>query len=156
LSFFLFVTDKAFCRMRWREILKACKYCGGIHKADFICPRKPKSQYVRDEKIVSFRNSKEWKEKREKIKQRDCGCCVACWHNMAGTLKRINTRSLSVHHIVPLVIAWALRLCDNNLITLCEHHHEAAEKGEIPQQLLFDLVKKGVKISPPEMPFREL
>lgn len=131
-------------------MLKACKYCGRIHSFDFRCAAKPKSNYVRNKEIESFRNSREWKTKRTDIRWRDHGCCVACWNNLPGTLRRINSEGLSVHHIKPLVKAWALRLCDDNLITLCEYHHEAAEKGTISEQILFDLVKKGVKISPPE------
>lgn len=133
-------------------MLKACKYCGRIHSFEYQCPLKPKSLYVRNKDIERFRNSGEWKSKRLQIKERDKDCCVACWHNLQGTIRRINTDGLSVHHIKSLVKAWALRLVDNNLITLCDYHHEQAEKGSISEQVLFDLVVKGVHISPPEYP----
>lgn len=129
-------------------MLKACKYCGKIHSYDYDCLAKPKSTYIRNKDIVAFRNSKEWKNKRVEIRRRDRGCCVACWNNLTGTIRRINTEDLSVHHIKSLVKAWALRLCDDNLITLCSHHHEEAEKGIISEQILLNLIKKGVKISP--------
>lgn len=130
-------------------MLKACKYCGGIHPTNYRCGAKPKSSYVRNKDIQAFRNSKEWKSKRAEIRERDGNMCLACWNNLSGTLCRINQNNLSVHHIKPLAKAWMLRLCDDNLITLCEHHHEAAEKGDISKKILLEIVKKGLKISPP-------
>ncbi len=130
-------------------MLKACSYCGGIHPHRYECPAKPKSTYVRNKDIQAFRNSKEWRDKRNEIRERDGNLCLACWHNLAGTARRINQDRLSVHHIKSLAKAWALRLCNDNLITLCEHHHEEAEKGEISEIFLCNLVKKGLKISPP-------
>ena len=38
---------------------------------------------------------------------------------------------LSVHHIVPLKVDYDRRLDNDNLITLCRYHHEAAERGYI-------------------------
>lgn len=131
------------------SMLKACKYCGQIHPREYVCPKKPKSLYIGDKKIRAFRNSKAWDIKRKEIRDRDNNLCVACWHNLKGTLNRITTSGLSVHHIVPLYKAWALRLDDDNLITLCSTHHELAEKGEISKETLRECVKKGVNISPP-------
>jgi len=130
-------------------ILKACKYCGGIHSFDYECSSKPKSSYIRNKDIQTFRNSKEWRTKREEIKNRDRYICVACWFNAHGTIRRINSQKLSVHHIKPLSKAWQLRLNSDNLITLCEYHHEAAEKGAISERMLFEFLKKGIHLSPP-------
>ena len=132
-------------------MLKACKYCGRIHPLGYVCSKKPKSSYVRNADVIKFRNSKAWKDKREEIKERDCFMCVACFHNLQGTIIRINQARLSVHHIKSLIKAWVLRLCDDNLITLCDHHHELAEKGEISPEILHELVRKGCKNTPPEI-----
>lgn len=131
------------------KILKACKYCGGIHPIGFNCPRKPDSSYTRNPKIRAFRNSALWKRKSKEIKERDHYLCQACLNNLPGTIHRINSVGLSVHHIKSLVKAWALRLCSSNLITLCTHHHELAEKGEIPEYVL-QSIAKNQEISPPE------
>lgn len=138
---------------RWETILKACSYCGRIHPHGYKCAAKPQSNYVRNEDIQTFRNSKEWKDKRIEIRERDGNLCLACWHNLAGTTRRINQDRLSVHHIKSLIKVWKLRLSNNNLITLCEHHHEEAEKGEISEQILLNLIEIGLKIAPPYIPF---
>lgn len=129
-------------------MLRACKYCGGIHPNGYTCPRKPKSIWIGDSKIRAFRNSKDWDNKRREIRQRDHNMCVACWHNLKGTLRRISTDNLSVHHIKPLNKAWELRLNNDNLITLCTTHHESAEKGNISEKILIECVRLGVNISP--------
>ena len=134
---------------RGARMLKACQYCGHIHAKGFICPLKPKSVWVGDKKVRAFLNSKAWDNKRHEIRARDNNLCVACWHNLKGTLNRITSSGLSVHHIVPLTKAWDLRLADDNLITLCGVHHELAEKGEISKEILRKCVKEGIEISPP-------
>lgn len=137
---------------RWETILKACSYCGRIHPHGYKCTAKPQSNYVRNEDIQTFRNSKEWRDKRIEIRERDGNMCLACWHNLSGTIRRINQDRLSVHHIKSLIKAWKLRLFNNNLITLCEHHHEEAEKGEISEQILLNLIEIGLKITPHTYP----
>lgn len=124
-------------------MLKACKYCGRIHAHGEMCKQKPLSSYVRDKEIQRFRNSKEWRDKRDEIKERDHHLCLACLHNLPKTLRRINNNKLSVHHITPLKKAWVLRLEDNNLITLCDVHHEQAEKGDISDKVLRNLIGKS-------------
>ena len=130
-------------------ILKACSYCGRIHPRGYHCASRPQSGYVRNKDIAAFRSSKAWRSKRNEIRERDGNLCLACWHNAEGTVRRINQEGLSVHHIRSLVKAWHLRLQNENLITLCEHHHEAAEKGELSECFLLNSVKKGLNISPP-------
>ena len=131
------------------NILKSCSYCGRIHSHGYKCAAKPQSTYVRNKDIQAFRSSKAWRDKRTEIRDRDGNICLACWHNLSGTIRRINQDNLSVHHIKSLAKAWVLRLCNDNLITLCEHHHEEAEKGAISEQFLLDLVQIGLKIAPP-------
>ena len=124
-------------------MLKACKYCGRIHSHGEVCKHKPQSSYIRDKQIQCFRNSKLWRDKRDKIKERDHNLCQACFHNLPNTLRRINGSRLSVHHIVPLKKSWQLRLEDDNLITLCDVHHEQAEKGAISAKELRNLVGRS-------------
>ena len=124
-------------------MLKACKYCGRIHAHSEVCQHKPQSGYIRDKEIQRFRNSKAWRDKRDQIKERDRHLCQACLHNLPNTLRRINSNKLSVHHITPLIKAWSLRLEDGNLITLCDVHHEQAEKGAISAKELRNLVGRS-------------
>ena len=117
-------------------MLKACKYCGKIHTKDYQCEKKPTYNRIRNRDIDRFRNTQQWIDKRTHIKERDKYLCAACLNNLYGTVRRINTNELSVHHIIPMAKAWELRLEDDNLITLCRFHHELAEKGVIkPLQL---------------------
>lgn len=115
---------------------KACKYCGKIHDTKYICEKKPDRKPKQLGTIDAFRSSYEWKLKREYIKKRDRYLCQACLNNLEGTVRRICTANLSVHHIEPLKNHFELRLDETNLITLCEYHHESAECGKIPAELL--------------------
>ena len=132
-------------------MLKACKYCGGIHRFNERCKLQPdrNKNYKRQKDIQTFRNSKEWRLKREDILLRDKGLCLACWYNFRGTLHRINSIDISIHHIEPLVKAWWRRLDDDNLASLCPYHHEQAEKGGISADEIERIVRLGIKISPP-------
>ena len=61
---------------------------------------------------------------------------------------RLTYCGLSVHHIEPLEEAWDLRLDENNLITLCSHHHEQAEAGKLPRAMLHELTLAPLLLSP--------
>lgn len=119
-------------------MLKACSYCGKIHSKKEICNKKP--VHTRESREDRFRNTTAWKKKREDIKKRDKYLCQACLNNMRGTVKRLNTEKLSVHHIRPLKSNFDLRLEDSNLITLCDFHHELAEKNAISASELRDII----------------
>lgn len=119
---------------------KACKYCGKIHERNYLCEKKPQRNEKKIKNIDVFRGSYDWKLKREYIKRRDKHLCQACLNNLQGTIKRINTENLSVHHIKPLFYHYDLRLDDDNLITLCDMHHELAECGKISAELLQKLI----------------
>lgn len=109
-------------------MLKACSKCGKIHKPGGC--HIPSVQYhakqVRDSEADRFRNRKIWRRKADEILERDGHCCRVCLS--AGV---INSTDLSVHHIVPLKVDYDRRLDNDNLITLCRYHHEAAERGRI-------------------------
>ena len=107
--------------------LKSCKYCGRIHKKDFICPMKPKSNKYKTSEADKFRWTKAWQRKREEVKRRDKFLCQICIRKLYNTIKKYNYNDLEVHHIVPIKEDYELRLEDSNLITLCEYHHELAD-----------------------------
>ena len=120
---------------------KACIYCGKVHEKNYICEKKPKRVNFKGDSLADkFRSSADWKNKREEVKKRDRYMCVACYNNLAGTVKRLNTENLSVHHIVPIQADYSKRLDSDNLITLCPVHHELAESGQISAEVLRKLV----------------
>lgn len=47
--------------------LKSCKYCGRIHKKDFICPMKPRSNKYKTSEADKFRWTKAWQRKRQEV-----------------------------------------------------------------------------------------
>lgn len=123
---------------------KACPYCGKVHDKNYTCPNKPLGKYRHRDELSRediFRGSYEWKLKRKHIIDRD-HICLACYNRLPGTIKRINSEELSVHHIRPLKNNFELRLDDENLITLCRNHHEMAEKNEISAEKLLSLIPK--------------
>lgn len=111
----------------------------------YICEKKPKKfqNKQKSNNIENFRSSYEWKCKRKYIKKRDKYLCQACFNNLFGTIRKINTENLSVHHIRPLRTNFELRLDDSNLITLCDIHHELAENGRITAETLLSILPPG-------------
>lgn len=108
-------------------MLKACPYCGRIHDTRFDCGQRP-AGCKSGGRVDAFRGSHAWKVERDAIRSRDLNLCRVCL--AAG---RLQCSGLSVHHIEPLEEAWALRLEDDNLLTVCGRCHEQAEAGQIPQ-----------------------
>lgn len=121
-------------------MLKSCKYCGRIHDSKYICPSKPIRKRYKKTEEDSFRNTQAWQRKRNYIKDRDKGLCQVCIRKLYNTLKQYNYIDIEVHHITPLREDYELRLEDDNLISLCKYHHELAEKGEIPRELLRSMI----------------
>ena len=131
-------------------MLKACKHCGRIHRKGEVCPKAPKKKYnfgdrkysekKKDDKYY-FRNSQAWKDKRDYIRKRDMNLCQACLHELPFTKQKYNCERLGVHHIESLEDAWHKRLDDNNLITLCEDHHNIAEGSPAFNELVKRLLK---------------
>lgn len=117
------------------NILKSCNKCGYIHDSKYIC----KPIYLASKKKTkaqAFRSSYAWLQKQKRIRERDLNLCRICLLNKYDTKNIINYNELSVHHIIPIVEDYSKRLCDDNLITLCRHHHELAEAGTIPKKIL--------------------
>jgi len=115
---------------------KSCKYCGRIHDSKYDCGMKPKRKKPANE-INKFRWSRKWREKREQIVERDNYLCQVCKANGRYTYER-----LEVHHITPLEEDFDRRLDEDNLIALCEEHHEKAESGEIKKEYLYSILRE--------------
>lgn len=118
---------------------RSCPYCGRIHDYSYVCPHKTEAPIVRyDAKNSKFRSSKLWQSKRAEILLRDKGLCVACRCGIDCEPDLIPADS--VHHIVPLTEDFELRLENDNLISLCDYHHQRAERGDIPKAQLLRLI----------------
>ena len=116
-----------------------CTVCHNIHEGKCKRPR-----YVarpRNSQADCFRNTQSWRKAARRIRERDRFCCRVCLK--AGV---IESRDLSVHHIIPLAVDLDRRLDDDNLITLCRYHHERAEQGQISKQELRDIATSAVKL----------
>ena len=120
---------------RGRNVKRYCQVCRKIHEGRCERPRQYGKYGKRNSAADKFRNSQSWRRKTAVILERDFHCCRLC--ASAGV---ICTHDLSVHHIVPLSVDYDKRLDDDNLITLCDEHHKAAERGEISKKELLEIV----------------
>lgn len=116
---------------------KACRYCGKVHSQGHKCSQMP-VKTKRTTEFDSFRSSYAWQKKRDAIKKRDNFCCRICFLNIFN--QKINDFDTDVHHIVPLSEDYSKRLDEDNLITLCRAHHEAAENGIISRAELIQAI----------------
>lgn len=135
-------------------MLKSCSYCGKIHPYGTVCPNKPKQKKKRGRKktdgfeaeYIRFTSSSSWQKTRDKIKQRDLYLCRVCMEEgRADGCREYDAQLLEVHHIIPVKEDWDKRFHEDNLITLCRVHHEAAESGRISR----DRLQGYIKNSPP-------
>ncbi len=111
-------------------MMVSCRYCGRTHKRGDICPKRPRANYPKGAptRADKFRRTRKWQDMRELILDRDYHMCRICFEGTRGTFP---PGQLQVHHIVPLVEDYRLRLDEDNLITLCPLHHHDAEDGTI-------------------------
>ncbi len=114
-------------------MLKSCGYCGKIHDSKYICNAKPKRNKSITE-TEKFRWTNKWQKKREEIKKRDLYLCQICIRELYNTINKYNTEDLSVHHNIPINEDYNKRLDNNNLLTVCNYHHELCESGKIPRE----------------------
>jgi len=121
--------------------LASCKYCGRIHEKSFDCGKKPKRKKLNTQ-ADKFRWSQVWKDKRDQIKERDRFMCQICIRGLYNTDRRYVFNNLEVHHIIPLAEDFKCRLDDDKLITICEMHHEMAEKNNIPRAELLKIAQE--------------
>lgn len=127
------------------NMLKSCQYCGRIHDSKFICTPKrqveEKRQSTRKKtSAFSFRKTRVWTNKSLQVRDRDKYMCLCCKAGLDGTVRRYNTKDLSVHHIVPIEEDDSKRLDGSNLITVCGVHHEMCEAGIISRAIQRELV----------------
>lgn len=122
-------------------MLKSCKYCGRIHDSKFDCGKRPAPK-KKITYIDSFRSSRPWKEKREQIRCRDQYLCQICIRNLYGTVQQYNYDNLSVHHAISIEADFDKRLDDDNLLTVCGMHHEMAEDGQIPYEVIKNIINE--------------
>lgn len=128
-------------------MFKTCQYCG-IVPYNHVCPYKKNNKTITD--IDKFRWTRLWQKKREEIKKRDLYLCQICIRELYNTKIKYNSSNLSVHHNVPLNEDFNLRLENNNLITVCDYHHELCEKGDIPrEEVQYIINEQEKKTSPP-------
>ena len=120
------------------EMKKTCKMCGVVD-IDHKCPYR-KQRKKSEKENDRFRKSKAWTNKSLEIRQRDRYLCRVCEANLYNTIRQFNYDKLEVHHIVPLSKDYNKRLDNDNLITLCNYHHKLAEAGEIPMEVLQELI----------------
>lgn len=120
-------------------MLKTCSRCG-IVPMDHICPYKPHRVKHRDEVADKFRKSTKWTQKSISIRERDRYLCQVCLKGLYNTINQYSYKNLEVHHIEPINECYDRRLDDDNLITLCVMHHKMADAGEIPRDILHELV----------------
>lgn len=136
-------------------MLLSCQYCGCIHDSKDICKQKEEINRRRQSKFNAsskdkFRWSTAWKKKREQIRKRDKQLCQVCIRNLYNTNNQYTFNNLSVHHAISLEADYSKRLCNDNLITLCDYHHEMAENGEIPVSEILDIITQQENKSTPE------
>ena len=133
-------------------MLKSCKYCGKIHDSKFDCGKKPIRKKIRTMQN-SFRGTQLWRRKSEEIRERDHYLCQICIRELYGTRRKYNSENIEAHHIIPLADDYDRRLDNDNLISLCGGHHEMAERGEIPCDVLLEIAleqeRKANEVPPP-------
>lgn len=122
-------------------MLRSCKYCGRIHDTKQDCGKRSARKKIRTMQS-RFRSTEVWKKKSEEIRIRDKYLCQICIRNLYGTSKQYNDSGISVHHIIPIVEDWESRLDNDKLIALCEEHHKAADKGDIPRRKLIVIARE--------------
>lgn len=123
-------------------MLKSCKYCGRIHDSKIVCKSKEEAQKRRKRfsNKDRFRGTEVWKRKRKEIRERDRCICQVCVRNLYNPIRIYETDNLQVHHAIPLEDDFDKRLDNENLLTLCERHHEMAESGEIPIEVIRGII----------------
>ena len=114
-------------------MLKSCRYCGKIHDSKYICSKRPQRKKVTTE-ADRFRCSSLWHKKREEIKKRDLYLCQICIRELYNTVTKYNTKDLSVHHNIPINEDYNKRLDNDNLLTVCDFHHEMCESRKISRE----------------------
>ena len=133
-------TEKRWIKDMAKDLV-TCRYCGIVPRGH-RCPHKKSRQKDDDRQSDRFRKTKAWTQKSIEIRQRDRYLCQCCLNNLYNTIDWLNYKTVEVHHITPLQEDYNRRLDNDNLISLCSYHHKMADKGDIPRNVLYDLVSK--------------
>lgn len=121
---------------------RVCSKCGRIHPRGVKCVFQFESVPAekKEDEIKKLRRKNAWTKKSIQIREQGKYLCEYCLkHGM------INYNQIEVHHIVPIKENTDIWLDDGNLIALCREHHEQAEKGEIPKEELYEIIKERNK-----------
>ena len=125
-------------------MLKLCPQCGKLH--DFNAGPCQAGRFKKDTQAVRFRNTGKWQRRRKQIRERDKNLCQVCLLDEYDTYQTYTFNNIEVNHIVPINEDIDQALNDNNLISLCSHHHKMADKGLIPRTVLFALTSPDRKL----------
>lgn len=82
-------------------------------------------KYLRNKEADAFYHSKEWKAVRNQVIMRDKGLCVQCLKS------KVIKQAEAVDHIIPLKVAWQLRLTMSNLQSLCDTCHNKKTAADL-------------------------
>lgn len=96
---------------------KYCKDHAAKAKQERVNRHMQYDRYQRDKQASTFYKSTQWELMRQQALVRDNGLCVRCLEDTRITFATL------VDHIVPLRIAWHLRLTLPNLQSLCDRCH---------------------------------
>lgn len=78
--------------------------------------------------VHAFYVTREWKDLRQQVLERDAYCCQRCLGKYHENKERIKlTKAKYVHHIIPMKESYVLALEESNLISLCYRCHEIVE-----------------------------
>ncbi|MGD6964521.1 HNH endonuclease [Fictibacillus phosphorivorans] len=102
-------------------------YCEEHKRSRKSVMQKRKKRNIFHHNNKQFYNSKQWKDIRSFVYQRESGCCQKCKRFVFG-------RQAHVHHVIPVKEDPTLRLEPNNLMLLCPKCHteeENKEKGKV-------------------------
>lgn len=112
--------------------LKSCSKCGKIHARGYKCNTGRTYKETVESKL---RSKYAWTKKAKQIKEDALGLCEVCkWYGV------YNYNGIEVHHITKLSEDPNGLLDDDNLIALCTYHHKQADRGELGEQLLRNIV----------------
>jgi len=82
-----------------------------------------------------------WTRKSIEIRERDKYLCQVCLREGV-----YNYECLEVHHAIPLEEDFDRRLDNDALVTLCEQHHEMAERREIGREVIMGIIDEQENI----------
>ena len=116
------------------KMKKYCNKCNKYHDINYRC-NPERIMKPKDTEARKFRAGWSWTKKSLEIRERDNFLCAYC-----RSTGKLVYKGLSVHHIIPLEEDIERGLDDDNLITLCDACHKAAEKGDISRIELIKII----------------